>query len=284
MELFRTPEELQAYALRHKRSGKTIALVPTMGYLHSGHLTLIDIARSKADVVIVSIFVNPIQFGPTEDLDKYPRDFERDSELCREHGAAAIFAPEPGVMYAADASTVVEETMLSRPLCGARRPGHFRGVATVVAKLFNLALPDVAIFGMKDAQQLMIIKRMVRDLNFPVRIIAAPLIREQSGLALSSRNAYLSEDEKERAIVLSRVLDAAHPALVAGGVDAIPAVLDAMKQEIEKAGGKIDYVEALDASTLEVPNEKTEGLLVALAVYFGKTRLIDNALVWVVKR
>ncbi|MPN44367.1 Pantothenate synthetase [bioreactor metagenome] len=151
----------------------------------------------------------------------------------------------------------------------------------MVAKLFNLALPDFAVFGMKDAQQLMVIKRMVRDLNFPVQIVAAPLIREHSGLALSSRNAYLSEDEKERAVVLSRVLDAAHPALVAGGIEAIPAVLDAMKQKIENAGGNIDYVEALDASTLEPPNAETAGLLVALAVYFGKTRLIDNTLVWV---
>jgi len=281
MELFRTPEAIQAYALSNKRSGRTIALVPTMGFLHAGHLSLIDIARQKADVVIVSIFVNPIQFGPTEDLANYPRDFERDSELCREHGVDAIFAPEPGVMYAPDASTAVEESKLSRPLCGARRPVHFRGVTTVVAKLFNLALPDFAVFGMKDAQQLLIIKRMVRDLNFPVQIVAAPLVREHSGLALSSRNAYLSADEKERAIVLSRVLDAAHPALVVGGIDAIPAVLDAMKHEIEKAGGKIDYVEALDSSTLEAPTAKTAGLLVALAVYFGKTRLIDNTLVWV---
>ena len=281
MKIFRTPAELQAYALANKRSGKTTALVPTMGYLHAGHLSLIDIARKKADIVIVSIFVNPIQFGPTEDLDKYPRDFERDSKLCEEHGADAVFAPDPGVMYAPDASTFVEETRLSRPLCGARRPGHFRGVTTVVAKLFNLALPDYAVFGMKDAQQLLVIKRMVRDLNFPVEIIAAPLIREHSGLALSSRNAYLSEDEKERAVVLSRVLDAARPALIEGGIEAIPAVLEAMRHEIEKAGGRIDYVEALDASTLEPPTEKSADLLVALAVYFGKTRLIDNTLVWV---
>ncbi|MBS1370377.1 MAG: pantoate--beta-alanine ligase [Lentisphaeria bacterium] len=281
MEIFRTPAELQAYALSNKRSGKTIALVPTMGYLHAGHVSLIDIARKKADIVIVSIFVNPIQFGPSEDLDQYPRDFERDSKLCADHGADAVFAPEPGVMYAPDASTVVEESKLSRPLCGARRPGHFRGVTTVVAKLFNLALPDYAVFGMKDAQQLLVIKRMVRDLNFPVEIVAAPLIREHSGLALSSRNAYLTADERERAVVLSRVLDAARPALVAGGVEAIPAVLDVMRHEIEKAGGRIDYIEALDASTLEPPAAKTADLLVALAVYFGKTRLIDNTLVWV---
>ena len=281
MEIFRTPAELQAYALSNKRAGRTIALVPTMGYLHAGHCSLIDIARQKADLVIVSIFVNPIQFGPSEDLDKYPRDLEHDAKLCTEHGADAVFAPEPGVMYAPDASTVVEEQKLSRPLCGARRPGHFRGVTTVVAKLFNLALPDYAVFGMKDAQQLLVIRRMVRDLNFPVEIVAAPLIREHSGLALSSRNAYLTADEKERAVILSRVLDAARPALIAGGVEAIPAVLEVMKHEIEKAGGRIDYVEALDASTLETPNAKTADLLVALAVYFGNTRLIDNTLVWV---
>jgi len=281
MEIFRIPAKLQSYALSNKRCGKTIALVPTMGFLHAGHMSLIDIARKKADIVIVSIFVNPIQFGPNEDLNKYPRNFERDSKLCEEHGADAIFAPEPNVMYAPDASTMVEETKLSRPLCGARRPGHFRGVTTVVTKLFHLAQPDYAVFGMKDAQQLLVIKRMVRDLNFPIEIIGAPLIREHGGLALSSRNSYLTEDEKNRAVVLSRSLEAAHAALAKGGLEVVPAVLDAMKHEIEKAGGKIDYVEALDCSTLEPPTEKTAGLLVALAVYFGKTRLIDNTLVWI---
>lgn len=281
MKLFRTPSELQAYALSNKRAGRTIALVPTMGYLHAGHASLIDIARGKADLVIVSIFVNPIQFAPSEDFNRYPRDFEHDWKVCEEHRADALFSPDPAEMYAPDASTVVEEQKLSRPLCGARRPGHFRGVTTVVAKLLNLALPDYAVFGMKDAQQLLVVKRMVRDLNFPVEIVAAPLVRERSGLALSSRNAYLTADEKARAVVLSRVLEAARPALASGGIEAIPGVIEAMKHEIEKAGGRIDYVEALDASTLEDPTAKTVDLLVALAVYFGGTRLIDNTLVWI---
>ena len=283
MKIFRTPAELQAYALANKRSGKTTALVPTMGYLHAGHLSLIDIARQKADIVIVSIFVNPIQFGPTEDLDKYPRDFERDSKLCEEHGADAVFAPEPGVMYAPDASTFVEETRLSRPLCGARRPGHFRGVTTVVAKLFNLALPDYAVFGMKDAQQLLVIKRMVRDLNFPIEIVAAPLVRGADGLALSSRNRYLSEEEHQRALVLSRSLRAAKPALEEAGISAAPAIIAAIRHEIEAAGGRVDYVEALDVDTLAEPTETTREVLLALAAYFGSTRLIDNELVQVKK-
>ena len=187
MRILKLAAELQNYALEQKRAGKTIGLVPTMGFLHAGHASLIDIARKKADIVIVSIFVNPTQFGPNEDLDKYPRDFEHDKALCIEHGADAVFAPEPGAMYAPDASTWVEETVLSKPLCGARRPIHFRGVTTVVAKLFNLAQPDCAVFGRKDAQQLFVIKRMVRDLNFPIEIIAAPLVRGEDGLALSSR-------------------------------------------------------------------------------------------------
>ena len=281
MEIFKTAPELQAFALAAKRSGRTIALVPTMGFLHAGHASLIDIARRKAEIVIVSIFVNPTQFGPTEDLDKYPRDFEHDQILCLEHGVDVIYAPEPDAMYAPDASTWVEETKLSRPLCGAKRPIHFRGVTTVVAKLFNLALPDYAVFGMKDAQQLFVIRRMVRDLNFPVEIIAAPLVREKSGLALSSRNRYLSEDEKQRALVLSRTLEAAKPAIEQTGLGAIPAIIEAMRVEIEKAGGKVDYIEALDAATLEPPTDATVDVLLALAVYFGTTRLIDNTLIWV---
>ena len=169
MTIFKTRRELQKFALDAKRQGKTIGLVPTMGYLHAGHTSLIDIARKRADVVIVSIFVNPTQFAPTEDLDRYPRDFERDLKLCTEHGADVIFAPEPGEMYLPDASTWVQETMLSRPLCGASRPTFFRGVTTVVGKLFLLAQPDFAVFGLKDAQQLFVVRRMVRDLDFPAR-------------------------------------------------------------------------------------------------------------------
>ena len=283
MRIFRQAQELQQFALETRRAGKSIALVPTMGFLHAGHASLIDIARGRADVVIVSIFVNPTQFGPGEDLDKYPRDFEHDRLVCEEHGADVIFAPEPGAMYAPDASTWVEETVLSRPLCGARRPGHFRGVATVVTKLFHLALPDVAVFGRKDAQQLLVIKRMVRDLNFPIEIVAAPLVRGADGLALSSRNRYLSEEEHQRALVLSRSLRAAKPALEEAGISAAPAILAAIRHEIEAAGGRVDYVEALDVDTLAEPTETTREVLLALAAYFGSPRLIDNELVQVKK-
>ena len=283
MRIFRQAQELQQFALETRRAGKSIALVPTMGFLHAGHASLIDIARGRADVVIVSIFVNPTQFGPGEDLDKYPRDFEHDRLVCEEHGADVIFAPEPGAMYAPDASTWVEETVLSRPLCGARRPGHFRGVAPVVTKLFHLALPDVAVFGRKDAQQLLVIKRMVRDLNFPIEIVAAPLVRGADGLALSSRNRYLSEEEHQRALVLSRSLRAAKPALEEAGISAAPAIIAAIRHEIEAAGGRVDYVEALDVDTLAEPTETTREVLLALAAYFGSTRLIDNELVQVKK-
>lgn len=283
MRIFRQAQELQQFALETRRAGKSIALVPTMGFLHAGHASLIDIARGRADVVIVSIFVNPTQFGPGEDLDKYPRDFEHDRLVCEEHGADVIFAPEPGAMYAPDASTWVEETVLSRPLCGAQRPGHFRGVATVVTKLFHLALPDVAVFGRKDAQQLLVIKRMVRDLNFPIEIVAAPLVRGADGLALSSRNRYLSEEEHQRALVLSRSLRAAKPALEEAGISAAPAIIAAIRHEIEAAGGRVDYVEALDVDTLAEPTETTREVLLALAAYFGSTRLIDNELVQVKK-
>ena len=283
MRIFRQAQELQQFALETRRAGKSIALVPTMGFLHAGHASLIDIARGRADVVIVSIFVNPTQFGPGEDLDKYPRDFEHDRLVCEEHGADVIFAPEPGAMYAPDASTWVEETVLSRPLCGARRPGHFRGVATVVTKLFHLALPDVAVFGRKDAQQLLVIKRMVRDLNVPIEIVAASLVRGADGLALSSRNRYLSEEEHQRALVLSRSLRAAKPALEEAGISAAPAIIAAIRHEIEAAGGRVDYVEALDVDTLAEPTETTREVLLALAAYFGSTRLIDNELVQVKK-
>ncbi|MBO5308324.1 MAG: pantoate--beta-alanine ligase [Lentisphaeria bacterium] len=281
MEIFKTAAELQKFALDAKRSGKIIGLVPTMGYLHAGHASLIDIARKKADIVIVSIFVNPTQFGPTEDLDKYPRDFEHDLELCTQHGADVIFAPAPEAMYEADASTWVEEVKLSKVLCGVSRPIHFRGVTTVVAKLFNLTLPDIAVFGEKDAQQLLVIKRMVRDLNFPVEIIAAPLVRQNDGLALSSRNRYLSETEKTNALVLSQSLYAARGAIESHGLEGVDLIIEAMKEKITAAGGRVDYVEALDTANLEPPTAETKEVLLALAVFFGTTRLIDNQIIQV---
>ena len=278
MIVFKTRRELQQFALETKRQGKVIGLVPTMGYLHAGHTSLIDIARKRADVVIVSIFVNPTQFAPTEDLDRYPRDFERDLGLCTEHGADVIFAPEPGEMYNADASTWVQETMLSRPLCGASRPTFFRGVTTVVSKLFLLAQPDFAVFGLKDAQQLFVVRRMVRDLDFPIEIIAAPLVRDADGLALSSRNRYLSEDERRRALSIHRTLVKCKGGILSRGVAAAPAILAEGKRALAEAGGKVDYLEILDSNDLEPVDADTREVLLAAAVFFGTTRLIDNEL------
>ena len=278
MIVFKTRRELQKFALDTKKQGKVIGFVPTMGYLHAGHTSLIDIARKRADVVIVSIFVNPTQFAPTEDLDRYPRTFARDSELCREHRVDAIFAPEPGEMYAADASTYVTEISLSKVLCGVSRPTFFRGVTTVVTKLFLLAQPDFAVFGLKDAQQALVIERMVRDLDFPVQIVKAPLIRDADGLALSSRNAYLSPDERKRALSIHRSLVEARAAIKAKGLPAIDGAVAAASAEVSAAGGKVDYLTVLDCATLEAPGPASRKVLLAAAAWFGKTRLIDNEL------
>lgn len=281
MEIFRKVSDMQSFAAQSAREGKKIALVPTMGFLHEGHLSLIDIACRNADVVVVSIFVNPTQFGPTEDLDKYPRDFQRDKDLCEARGASAIFAPEPSEMYFPDSSIWVNEEVLSKKLCGKSRPIHFRGVCTVVSKLFNIVRPDIAIFGQKDAQQALIIRRMVRDLNYPIEIIVAPLIREADGLAMSSRNKYLSETEKKDALSLSRSLAMAKEIISAEGLAICAKVKDAIRAEITTHNGDIDYIECLDSSTLEEPDDKTTELLIALAVKFGTTRLIDNILIGV---
>ena len=275
MKIFKRGADLQKYALELKRSGKTIGFVPTMGFLHDGHMSLIDIARKKADVVIVSIFVNPTQFAPNEDFDRYPRDFDGDAAKCAAHGADAIYAPEPAEMYRPDASTWVEETVLSKPLCGISRPTFYRGVTTVVAKLFLLAQPDFAVFGLKDAQQCFVIQRMVRDLNFPVEIIPAPLVRDADGLALSSRNRYLSADERARALSIHRSLLAAKAAITADP-DALTTAIAEAKAAIAAAGGRVDYVEALDCDTLQAPGAATERIILAAAAFFGTTRLIDN--------
>ena len=275
MKIFTTPAEVSAFSRQCRREGNRIALVPTLGCLHDGHFSLIDIAKKHADVVIVSIFVNPTQFGPNEDLAKYPRTFEADCRGCEAHGAAAIFAPVPESMYHPDSSVWVVEETLSNHLCGLSRPVHFRGVCTVVAKLFNIALPDVAVFGQKDAQQALIIRRMVRDLNYGIEIITAPLIRDSDNVALSSRNKYLSEDERIRARSLSRAV----LALEECPLDQIAARVEAGKKEIIAAGGKIDYFEIVDTDTLEPPTAETREILAAAAVYYGSTRLIDNTIV-----
>ena len=279
MKIFHEPKELQEYALNCKRSGKRIALVPTMGFLHAGHASLIDIAKSRGDEVIVSIFVNPTQFAPNEDLDKYPRDFENDCKLCEAHGATAVFAPAPDAMYAPDRSIWVDETVLSKVLCGKSRPIHFRGVLTVVSKLFNLALPDVAVFGKKDAQQAIIIKRMVRDLDFPVEIVLGDLIRDTDNVAMSSRNRYLSEDERVRARSISQSVFAAEAKLKSEGVKAVSEVIADAVKRISNAGGVVDYVEIRDADNLEEPTSNSKELLFAVAAVFGTTRLIDNCFV-----
>jgi pantoate--beta-alanine ligase len=246
-----------------------------MGYLHAGHLSLVEEARRQADVVSVSIFVNPVQFGPGEDFEKYPRDEARDLSLCREAGVAAVFLPTAATMYAPDASVFVVEERLARGLCGARRPGHFRGVCTVVAKLLNLALPDIAVFGQKDYQQAAIIRRLVRELNFPVEVVVAPTRREPDGLAMSSRNVYLAGDERQRALGLSRALQGAAEAVATGPCDA-EAVRRQMRETLEAHALRVDYVEIVDADTLEPVAQAVCGNVALIAAFCGKTRLIDN--------
>lgn len=275
MTVIQMPEEMRQWALARRARGLRLGLVPTMGYLHRGHLSLIEEAKRRADAVAVSIFVNPVQFGPNEDFEKYPRDEARDLALCREAGAAAVFLPPVSAMYARDASVTVTEERLSAGLCGAKRPGHFRGVCTVVAKLFNIALPHVAVFGQKDYQQCAVIRRMVRDLDFPVEIVVAPIVREDDGLAMSSRNMYLSGDERTRALGLSRALQSAAEA-VASGPCAADEARRRMGAVLERHALKADYVEVVDAETLEPVAVAARGNVALIAAYCGKTRLIDN--------
>lgn len=258
-----------------RRQGRSIALVPTMGYLHEGHLSLVDEAKKHADRVVVSIYVNPTQFGPNEDLDKYPRDFAHDEACCQARGVDAVFYPDNAVMYCPDHSCWVTEESLSQTMCGAARPGHFRGVTTVVLKLFNITQCNVAVFGRKDAQQALIIQRMVRDLNVPVSIIVAPLVREPDGLAMSSRNKYLSGDERQRALSIAAGLKQA-AALFADGERQAAALCELVSVGITKAGGNIDYVVVMDRDTLRPLTTIDRPAVLAVAAFFGKTRLIDN--------
>ena len=275
MQIIRSIQDMQACSQRWRQSGLRIGCVPTMGYLHAGHTSLIDIAAKQCDVVVVTLFVNPTQFGPNEDLARYPSDEAGDLAKCEEHGATAIFAPAAAEMYAPDQSTWVDEAALTLGLCGANRPGHFRGVTTVVSKLFWAVMPDVAVFGEKDAQQLRVIERMVRDLNIPVQIARGPIVREPDGLAMSSRNAYLSADERARALCLSRSLDQARQLFAAGERDA-----EALCCEVRKtlaSADEVDYVSLVDEETLEpVPGTISRPALLAIAARFSSTRLIDN--------
>lgn len=268
--------EVRQIVKEWRKEGLTVGFVPTMGYLHEGHKSLIDKAVKENDRVVVSVFVNPIQFGPTEDLASYPRDLERDAKLCEEAGANLIFHPEKEEMYFDDFSSFVEVQGVSKGLCGKSRPIHFRGVCTVVTKLFNIVKPDRAYFGQKDAQQLAVVKRMVRDLNMDIEIVGCPIIREEDGLAKSSRNTYLSAEERKAAVILSKSLKLGKEAIEKGERDS-KKIIDIITNNIntEKLA-KIDYVEIVDPLSIENIDKIENSALVAMAVYIGKTRLIDN--------
>lgn len=274
----KTIDEIRKYVKEWRGAGMSVGLVPTMGYLHEGHKSLIDRAVRENDRVVVSDFVNPTQFGPNEDLEAYPRDIERDAALCESAGAAVIFNPEPDEMYD-NALTTVSVDKITKVLCGKTRPTHFAGVCTVVSKLFNIVKPDRAYFGQKDAQQLCVVRKMVKDLNFDIEIVGCPIVREEDGLAKSSRNTYLSAEERKAALCLSQSLKLGRE-LIAGGQDSAAAVKDAVRKEIEKEPlARVDYVEAVNADTLEEAEKTDAPLLVAVAVYIGKTRLIDNFII-----
>lgn len=267
---------MHAACAQRKREGKRIGFVPTMGALHDGHLSLVRSAKAQSDVVATSIFVNPLQFGPTEDLDKYPRQFERDCQMLESEGCDLLFAPESNDMYPAGATTFVEVAGISDKLDGKSRPGHFRGVTTVVSKLFHIVEPDSAFFGQKDAAQVAIIRRMVRDQNIPVRIVVCPIVREKDGLAMSSRNAYLDTQQRKQALVLHRALMRVQTMADIGERDA-SVLVSAGKQVIaEEPAARLDYFEAVDWDTLEAVSTVSSGALIAVAAWVGTTRLIDN--------
>jgi len=279
METIKEISAAQARCRRAGREGKSIGFVPTMGYLHEGHLSLVKAAKEETDYVVLSIFVNPLQFGEGEDFEAYPRDFERDERLAARAGVDLIFYPESSEMYRSGHCTYVVTEGLSGTLCGACRPGHFKGVTTVVAKLFGIVRPDKAYFGQKDAQQAVIIGRMVRDLNMGITVRTLPIIRERDGLAMSSRNAYLNADERKDATVLYRSLERASR-LVASGERSAAVVIRTMKAMIEqKKSAKIEYVSIVDAEELHAVETIKGKILIALAVIIGKTRLIDNRIV-----
>ncbi len=270
--------EMKAVCREITRSGRTLGFVPTMGALHEGHASLVRASKAQCQATVVSIFVNPLQFGPTEDLDKYPRTMERDSKLLQELGVDVLYAPTAGEMYPPGATTYVEVSGISDRLDGASRPGHFRGVATVVAKLFEIVRPDRAFFGQKDAAQVAVLRRMVRDLDMDVEVVVCPIVREKDGLAMSSRNAYLNPTERKQALVLNRALMRMQFEADAGERDTSK-LIEAGKSVIaEEPGARLDYFAIVDPDTLEPASDISRGALVAVAAYVGATRLIDNIL------
>lgn len=279
MDICYTIKDVRERVNAWKREGLTVGFVPTMGYLHEGHKSLMQAARANNDKVVVSVFVNPMQFGPNEDLESYPRDFEKDSALCESVGVDLIFHPEPEEMYADGFCSYVDMNGLTTELCGKSRPIHFRGVQTVVLKLFNIVKPDRAYFGQKDAQQLAVIKRMVKDLNVDTEIVSCPIVREADGLAKSSRNTYLNPDERKAALILSLSLKLGRKLIENGETDAkavIKAITDSINTELL---AKIDYVDVVDFDTITPVDKIGKSVLVAIAVYIGKIRLIDNFII-----
>ncbi len=279
MKVISSIQQMQAWSGRMRRKDKSIGFVPTMGYLHQGHLSLMRKARQENDCLVISIFVNPTQFGPKEDFKKYPRDFSRDKTLAKACGVEVIFYPRAKDMYRQKDKTFVEVERLSNVLCGASRPGHFRGVTTVVLKLFNIVRPDIAYFGQKDAQQAIIIKRMVEDLNLSIKIKTSPIVREKDGLAMSSRNIYLNRQQRKDATILYKSLQTA-VGMIQSGYKAPRKIVAQMRKMIKsKRGTRIDYIKILSIDNLTEVKKIEDRLLIAVAAFFGNTRLIDNAIV-----
>jgi pantoate--beta-alanine ligase len=278
MKICKTIDEMRQASRAARIDGRRLGLVPTMGALHEGHLSLVRTACQRCDSVAVSIFVNPAQFGPTEDFSKYPRSFERDCQLLEVEGVNIVFAPSADEMYPPGSATFITVEGLSEKLCGESRPGHFRGVTTVVAKLFNIVQPDLAVFGQKDSAQAVIIRRMVRDLNFDVEIVVCPIVRERDGLAMSSRNAYLDPQQRKQALILYRVLMRVQFLSDKGEKDARKLIAAALEVMREEPGVRLDYFEVVDRETLDPVADTSHGALVAVAAFVGTTRLIDNIL------
>lgn len=279
MEIVERISEVREIIAEKKKQGLSVALVPTMGYLHQGHLSLVKQAKQEGTFVVMSIFVNPLQFGPNEDLSRYPRDLEHDAKLAREAGVDLIFHPSVEEMYPQQNRTTVQVSELGNALCGLSRPGHFNGVTTVVSKLFHIVQPNRAYFGQKDYQQYLIVRQMVRDLNFPLEVISVPIVREEDGLALSSRNIFLSPEQRQEAVVLSQSLAEAET-LIHQGEHRVERIEEIIQRRIaEKSSGIVDYIEVRSAENLEKPEVINESVVIALAVKFGTTRLIDNRVV-----